>query len=56
MTGLFLSEQSISGSSWQSFERVVCRLLLLDDYTGVRLVGQTSDKGADIIANKHGKR
>ncbi len=56
MIGLFLSEQSISGSSWQSFERVVCRLLLLDDYTGVRLVGQTSDKGADIIANKHGKR
>ncbi|MDD2300055.1 MAG: DEAD/DEAH box helicase family protein [Fermentimonas sp.] len=43
-------------ASWMSFERMVCRFLVYDGFSGVRLVGQTNDKGADIIAHKAGKR
>jgi len=53
---LFISEQSLASISWQAFERVVCRLLLIEGYEGVRLVGQSSDHGADVIAHKNGKR
>jgi superfamily II DNA or RNA helicase len=56
MNPCFISEQALATISWQAFERVVCRLLLLEGYDGVRLVGQTSDHGADVIAHKHGKR
>lgn len=56
MRPLFISEQSLGSCSWQAFERVVCRLLMLEGYDGVRLVGQSSDHGADVIAHKHGKR
>jgi superfamily II DNA or RNA helicase len=52
----FINEESLGSISWQAFERVVGRLLLLDGYDGVRMVGQTSDHGADVIAHKHGKR
>jgi superfamily II DNA or RNA helicase len=53
---VFISDKSLSRISWQAFERAVSRLLILDCFTSVRLVGQTSDKGADIIASKNGKR
>ena len=56
MKPLFISEQSLASVSWQAFERVVCRLLLFEGYDGVRLVGQSSDHGADVIAHKNGKR
>jgi len=56
VNNLFISEPSLAAISWQAFERVVCRLLLLEGYEGVRLVGQTSDHGADVIAHKHGIR
>lgn len=56
MNSLFISEQSLASISWQAFERVVCRLLIAEGYEGVRLVGQTSDHGADVIAHKHGNR
>lgn len=52
---MFLNAASMSGS-WQSLERLVCRFLMHDGFEGVRLVGQTGDKGADIIAHKAGKR
>lgn len=52
---MFLNTESITGS-WQSLERLVSRFLLHDGFTNVRLVGQTGDKGADIIAQKAGKR
>lgn len=42
--------------SWQSFERAVSRLLISEKFDGVRVVGQSGDKGADIIASKNGKR
>lgn len=56
MKNNFISEKSLARISWQAFERVVSRLLILDSFSNVRLVGQTSDKGADIIANKNDKR
>lgn len=56
MKSFFINEQSLASCSWQAFERVVCRLLILEGYDGVRLVGQSSDHGADVIAHKHSKR
>lgn len=52
---MFLNDLSIR-VSWQAFERLVCRYLLYEGFHGVRLVGQTSDKGTDVIAHKAGKR
>ena len=53
---MFINEQSI-GNTWQAFERAVCRLLNHKGYTSVRLVGQTADKGADVVAtNPAGRR
>lgn len=56
MKRCFIDEKALARISWQAFERIVARLLILDLFLNVRLVGQTSDKGADIIANKNGKR
>jgi superfamily II DNA or RNA helicase len=56
MSSLFISDSSLRSISWQGLERVVCRLLQAESYLGVRLVGQTSDQGADVIAHKNGKR
>jgi superfamily II DNA or RNA helicase len=53
---VFLDEFALSRSSWQALERNVSRLLMLDGFDGVRLVGQTKDFGADLIARKGGKR
>lgn len=53
---MFYSQKQINESSWQSFERNICRLLTYEGYENVRLVGQTNDHGADILATKMGKR
>jgi superfamily II DNA or RNA helicase len=53
---LFISAESLRYVSWQAFERLVLRLLLLEGFDGARLVGQSGDKGADIVAHKEGKR
>ena len=53
---MFYTQKQINESSWQSFERNVCRLLSYEGYENVRLVGQTNDHGADVIANRAGKR
>jgi superfamily II DNA or RNA helicase len=52
---MFFNEASVL-VSWQAFERLVCRYLIHAGYSGVRLVGQTNDKGADVIAHRGGKR
>ncbi len=52
---MFVNDESIRGS-WQAFERMVCRYLAHCQFSGVRLVGQTRDQGADVIAHKAGKR
>ena len=53
---MFYTQKQINESSWQSFERNVCRLLSYEGYENVRLVGQSNDHGADVIANRAGKR
>lgn len=52
----FISAESLRDTTWQALERAVTRLLMADGYEGVRLVGQTGDQGADILAHKFGKR
>src|ERR1043165_6254321 len=52
----FLSENALASATWQYLERAVARLLLCQGFSGVRVVGQTADEGADILAYKAGKR
>jgi len=52
---MFVNRKSIGGS-WQNFERLVCRYLFYKQFEAPRVVGATGDKGADIIANRNGKR
>ncbi len=53
---MFVDYSEASIGSWQSFERLVKRVLIVAAYDDVRIVGQTGDKGADIIAHKFNKR
>ncbi|WP_224961194.1 DEAD/DEAH box helicase family protein [Geomonas subterranea] len=53
---MFLSEKILETCTWQHFERVVSRLLAHEGYDGIRVVGQSADKGADVIAHRYGKR
>lgn len=48
---MFKNMQDALSDTWQAFERNICRFLIYSGYTNVRLVGQTNDHGADIIAN-----
>lgn len=48
--------QIINDMTWQAFERNLCRLLIYEGYENVRLVGQSGDHGADVTANKAGKK
>jgi superfamily II DNA or RNA helicase len=52
----FLSENSLTSATWQYLERAVGRLLRHEGFTGVRIVGQTADEGADVLAHRGGKR
>ena len=53
---MFLDESFLRSCGWQAFERAVQRLLTHLGYTGVRLVGQSGDEGADVLGHAHGKR
>ena len=53
---MFDSQLEIARESWSAFERNISRLLMYEGYTGVRVVGQSNDHGADVIAFKNGKR
>ena len=53
---MFISKDNIDSLTWQAFERTVCRLLLHEGFEGLRIVGQTSDGGADVLAHKASKR
>ena len=53
---MFISKDNIDSLTWQAFERVVCRLLLHEGFEGLRIVGQTSDGGADVLAHRASKR
>ena len=52
----FVTEKSIYEGSWQSFERMISRLLTYEGFENVRLVGGSGDNGADVIATKFNKR
>lgn len=51
---IFESQYKIMDDTWQAFERNLCRLLLYEGFTNVRLVGQTGDHGADVTATREG--
>lgn len=54
---MFITQDILKECGWQAFERLVSRLLIHQGFTGVRVVGGSGDKGADIIGfNKLGKR
>ncbi len=53
---MYITEESLTNSTWQAFERMVSRLLLLEGFASVRMVGQTGDQGADLLASRAGKR
>lgn len=54
---MFISREILSTCGWQAFERMIARLLIHKGYSGVRVVGGSGDKGADILARApNGKR
>lgn len=53
---MFVDKESIKSNSWQSFERLICRLAQAEGFDGARVVGQSNDHGADIIATRNGVR
>ncbi|MBI4907605.1 MAG: DEAD/DEAH box helicase family protein [Acidobacteria bacterium] len=53
---MFISKENIDHLTWQAFERAVSRLLLHQGFEGLRVVGQTRDGGADVIAHLASKR
>lgn len=57
MTGLvpFYRQSIVETSTWQGFERLVARLLVLQGFEHTWLVGQSGDGGADVIATRPNK-
>ena len=53
---MFIEKETIKNNSWQSFERLICRLVLAEGFSGARVVGQSNDHGADIVATRNGVR
>ncbi|MGO4548296.1 DEAD/DEAH box helicase family protein [Paenibacillus sp. 2TAB23] len=53
---VFISEENLRFGTWQAFERIVSRLLAHEGFEGIRLVGQSGDRGADVLAHRAGKR
>lgn len=51
---MFVDAEVIRNSSWQSFERLICRLVLAEGFSSARVVGQSNDHGADVIASRAG--
>lgn len=52
----FINDSNLRSGTWQAFERVVSRLLAHEGFEGIRLVGQSGDRGADVLAHRAGKR
>jgi len=45
----FLTDNIMKGTDWRALERAVARLMTLAGWDNVEVVGETGDKGADII-------
>jgi superfamily II DNA or RNA helicase len=53
---LFLSAESLRNVTWQALERLVLRLLMMEEFDSARLVGQSGDRGADVVGTRAGIR
>ncbi len=47
---MFIDADILGNCGWQAFERIIARLLIHKGFSGVRVVGGSGDRGADIIA------
>lgn len=52
----FINDNLLNTGPWQSLERNIARLMQHSGFEDVRLVGQSSDRGADILGHRKGKR
>lgn len=54
----FLTSEIMKGTDWRAFERAVARVMLHCGWKDVSVIGESGDKGADIIASRetNGKR
>ena len=50
----FLDERRLLYGPWKAFERDVARLLLVNGFSDVRVVGGSGDRGADVLGVKNG--
>ena len=51
----FLDERRLLRGPWQAFERDVARLLLVNGFDDVRIVGGKGDRGGDVLGAKAGE-
>ena len=51
----FYRQSVVQTSTWQGFERLVARILILQGFQNTWLVGQSGDGGADVIATRPNK-
>ena len=51
----FLDERRLLNGPWKAFERDVARLLIVNGFGDVRVVGGSGDRGADVLGVKNGK-
>ena len=51
----FLNERRLIYGPWKAFERDVARLLIVNGFDGVRVVGGSGDRGADVLGVKNGQ-
>ena len=49
----FLDSRRLLNGPWQAFERDVARLLVVNGFQDVRVVGGSGDKGADVLGVKN---
>ena len=51
----FLDERRLLHGPWKAFERDVARLLIVNGFGDVRVVGGPGDRGADVLGVKNGE-
>ena len=51
----FLDERRLLYGPWKAFERDVARLLIVNGFGDVRVVGGSGDRGADVLGVKNGE-
>ena len=51
----FLTPEIMTGVNWRALERAVARLISHCGWEDVVVVGETNDKGADVMGNRLGK-